>query len=166
MFLYQPHFIPKLMITVVNQFYDAEITKEYVMRGNAAILKCLIPSFVADFVQVTAWISDEGEEIIPGNDYTGGKMGFSDELWILFPSRFQLNFYLFNQENNFDLKFQQSSINSTMLRSLKNMLCVETQRLWNVRFHHLSLISFTWLRGWMKMATNMSAQKISLAVQK
>lgn len=45
------------------------------MRGNAAILKCLIPSFVADFVQVTAWINDEGEEIIPGNDYSGGKIG-------------------------------------------------------------------------------------------
>lgn len=43
------------------------------MRGNAAILKCLIPSFVADFVQVTAWINDDGEEILPGNEYNGGK---------------------------------------------------------------------------------------------
>lgn len=61
----------------MNQFYNAEITTEYVMRGNAAILKCLIPSFVADFVQVTAWINDEGEEILPGNEYSGGKaMGF------------------------------------------------------------------------------------------
>jgi hypothetical protein len=67
------NFIPQLIISVVNQFYDAEITKEYVMRGNAAILKCLIPSFVADFVHVTAWINDEGEEIVLGNDYNGGK---------------------------------------------------------------------------------------------
>lgn len=64
-----------LFSTVVNQFYNAEITTEYVMRGNAAILKCLIPSFVADFVHVTAWINDEGDEIIPGNEYNGGKMG-------------------------------------------------------------------------------------------
>jgi Down syndrome cell adhesion protein 1 len=57
----------------VNQFYDAEITKEYVMRGNAAILKCLIPSFVADFVQVEAWVDDEGTEFVVGNDWSNGK---------------------------------------------------------------------------------------------
>jgi hypothetical protein len=58
---------------VVNQFYDAEITKEYVMRGNSAIIKCLIPSFVADFVQVVAWINEDKEEIIPAKDFSGGK---------------------------------------------------------------------------------------------
>lgn len=45
---------------VVNQFYDAEIIKEYVIRGNAAVLKCSIPSFVADFVYVESWIDEEG----------------------------------------------------------------------------------------------------------
>lgn len=51
---------------VVNQFYDPEILgKEYVMRGNAAILKCTIPSFVADFVSVTAWIDEDGTEYKP-----------------------------------------------------------------------------------------------------
>lgn len=50
---------------VVNQFYDPEILgKEYVMRGNAAILKCTIPSFVADFVHVEAWIDEEGHEFV------------------------------------------------------------------------------------------------------
>ncbi|CAB3223434.1 unnamed protein product [Arctia plantaginis] len=45
---------------VVNQFYEAEILTEYVIRGNAAVLKCSIPSFVADFVKVEAWIDEEG----------------------------------------------------------------------------------------------------------
>lgn len=45
---------------------------EYVMRGNAAVIKCSIPSFVADFVQVTAWIDDEGNEIVQSEDFTGG----------------------------------------------------------------------------------------------
>lgn len=62
--------------TVVNQFYDAEITKEYVMRGNSAILKCLIPSFVADFVHVVAWINEDQEEIFPEKDYTGGNVDY------------------------------------------------------------------------------------------
>lgn len=57
----------------MNQFYDAEITKEYVMRGNSAILKCLIPSFVADFVQVVAWINEDGEEFVLEKNYSGGK---------------------------------------------------------------------------------------------
>ena len=45
------------------------------MRGNAAILKCLIPSFVADFVYVVTWIDDEGDEILPGKEYNAGKKG-------------------------------------------------------------------------------------------
>lgn len=45
------------------------------MRGNAAILKCLIPSFVADFVQITAWVDDEGNEFVNGNDdYNGNEV--------------------------------------------------------------------------------------------
>lgn len=46
---------------------------EYVMRGNAAILKCSIPSFVADFVHVVAWVDEEGTEIIASDDYDGSK---------------------------------------------------------------------------------------------
>lgn len=34
---------------------------EYVIKGNAAVLKCTIPSFVADFVQVESWIDEEGK---------------------------------------------------------------------------------------------------------
>lgn len=45
---------------VVNQKYEAEILTEYVINGNAGILKCNIPSFVADFVQVESWIRDDG----------------------------------------------------------------------------------------------------------
>jgi hypothetical protein len=68
---------PTLNIPVVNQFYDPEILgKEYVMRGNAAILKCTIPSFVADFVSVTAWIDEEGQEYTPAPEGTfdGGNL--------------------------------------------------------------------------------------------
>lgn len=36
---------------------------EHVLRGNAAIVKCHIPSFVIDFVYVSAWILDENGEI-------------------------------------------------------------------------------------------------------
>ncbi|KPI92826.1 Down syndrome cell adhesion molecule-like protein CG42256 [Papilio xuthus] len=53
---------------VVNQFYEAEILTEYVIRGNAAVLKCSIPSFVADFVKVESWIDEEGTIISYSED--------------------------------------------------------------------------------------------------
>ncbi|XP_063893570.1 cell adhesion molecule Dscam1 isoform X37 [Helicoverpa armigera] len=56
---------------VVNQFYEAEILTEYVIRGNAAVLKCSIPSFVADFVKVEAWIDENGTEISHSGDLEG-----------------------------------------------------------------------------------------------
>lgn len=54
---------------VVNQFYDAEIIKEYVIRGNTAVLKCSIPSFVADFVYVESWIDGEGTVYKASDNY-------------------------------------------------------------------------------------------------
>lgn len=44
----------------MSQYYVTEAENEYVIRGNAAIVRCKIPSFVSDFVQVEAWIMDDG----------------------------------------------------------------------------------------------------------
>ncbi|XP_017867842.1 PREDICTED: Down syndrome cell adhesion molecule-like protein Dscam2 isoform X46 [Drosophila arizonae] len=56
---------------VVNQFYEAEIMTEYVIKGNAAVLKCSIPSFVADFVRVESWIDEEGNVLSFSDNYDG-----------------------------------------------------------------------------------------------
>ncbi|XP_050054035.1 cell adhesion molecule Dscam2 isoform X5 [Aphis gossypii] len=58
---------------VVNQMYASEVITEYVIRGNTAILKCTIPSFVADFVTVYSWISSDGQEYRNLNDIYDGK---------------------------------------------------------------------------------------------
>ncbi|XP_026315577.1 Down syndrome cell adhesion molecule-like protein Dscam2 isoform X10 [Hyposmocoma kahamanoa] len=47
---------------VVSQAYAVNLLEEYVLRGNAAILKCHIPSFVSEYVVVVSWIISEGEE--------------------------------------------------------------------------------------------------------
>ncbi|XP_052739469.1 cell adhesion molecule Dscam2 isoform X9 [Bicyclus anynana] len=47
---------------VVSQAYAVNLMEEYVLRGNAAILKCHIPSFVSEYVNVISWIVSEGEE--------------------------------------------------------------------------------------------------------
>ncbi|KAI4500657.1 hypothetical protein M0802_004249, partial [Mischocyttarus mexicanus] len=54
---------------VVTQYYEAEVVSEYVIRGNAAILKCTIPSFVAEFVSVESWVGSDGSTFRPSNDY-------------------------------------------------------------------------------------------------
>lgn len=53
----------------MNQPYGADILMEYVIKGNSAVLKCSIPSFVADFVRVEAWIDEEGTELLPSDNY-------------------------------------------------------------------------------------------------
>lgn len=46
----------------MNQLYESQVYDMYVIRGNAAVFKCHIPSFVADHVQVTSWHdTDAGE---------------------------------------------------------------------------------------------------------
>ncbi|XP_044018822.1 Down syndrome cell adhesion molecule-like protein Dscam2 isoform X26 [Aphidius gifuensis] len=56
---------------VVSQYWDSDVNKEYAIRGNSAILKCVVPSFVGDFVKVLSWHTDQGEEFLPNNDYDG-----------------------------------------------------------------------------------------------
>lgn len=56
-------------IIVVSQHYDTDGSKEYVIRGNSAIIKCQIPSFVADFVSVVSWHTDQDESFYPDNKY-------------------------------------------------------------------------------------------------
>uniref|UniRef100_A0A8D8U9N9 Down syndrome cell adhesion molecule-like protein Dscam2 n=1 Tax=Cacopsylla melanoneura TaxID=428564 RepID=A0A8D8U9N9_9HEMI len=57
---------------VVSQVYETDVNKEYTIRGNSAILKCQIPSFVADFVSVISWHTDQVDEVFTYNtDYDG-----------------------------------------------------------------------------------------------
>ncbi|XP_057326072.1 cell adhesion molecule Dscam2 isoform X13 [Microplitis mediator] len=61
---------------VVAQTYQPEIMTEYVIRGNSAILKCSIPSYIAEFVSIEAWIREDGEVYLPEhqqNAKTDGK---------------------------------------------------------------------------------------------
>ena len=43
--------------------------EQYVILGNDVLLKCNIPSFVADFVAVTGWLDSEGTEYLIQSKY-------------------------------------------------------------------------------------------------
>lgn len=53
------------------QPYEAEADNEYVIRGNSAIMKCEIPSYVSDFIVVDMWTDSDGGSYYPNNDQYG-----------------------------------------------------------------------------------------------
>uniref|UniRef100_T1IT66 Down syndrome cell adhesion molecule-like protein Dscam2 n=1 Tax=Strigamia maritima TaxID=126957 RepID=T1IT66_STRMM len=44
---------------VVNQPYQIFVTKSYTMKGNTGVIRCHVPQFLQEFVEVTAWIIDD-----------------------------------------------------------------------------------------------------------
>ena len=56
-------------VSVVSQDYQTELVSEHVILGNDALFKCLIPSFVSDFVVVEAWIDNEAKAFYPSSKY-------------------------------------------------------------------------------------------------
>ena len=67
---------------VVIQHYETDVGKEYVIMGNDAILKCNIPSFVAEFAQVVSWDDSEGNTFSKSNALLNG-ISLSSLLFIL-----------------------------------------------------------------------------------
>lgn len=59
--------------TVVSQSYESQVYDEYVIKGNAAVLKCNIPSFVSDHVEIIDWVDTNGGHYTR-DENTSGKM--------------------------------------------------------------------------------------------
>ena len=66
-----------IFFAVVAQTYTTDANKNYVILGNSALVKCEIPSFVADFVSVVSWLDNDGMEYFPSNLGTF----YSNEYW-------------------------------------------------------------------------------------
>lgn len=62
----------KISLLVVIQSYEVEAENEYVIRGNSAVMKCKIPSFVADFVEVEMWSDSLGGSYMPNQEPGSG----------------------------------------------------------------------------------------------
>ncbi len=58
---------------VVAQAYTTGSSQAYVIVGNSALLKCEIPSFVADFVSVVSWVDNEATEYFNTGQSLGKK---------------------------------------------------------------------------------------------
>ena len=60
-----------MIYIAVNQEYETEADNEYVILGNSAIMKCEIPSFVADLIQIISWKDSLGNIFTPSTVATG-----------------------------------------------------------------------------------------------
>ena len=47
---------------MVTQDYETDVPKAYIINGNSALLKCVVPSIVADFVSVEGWNDNNNNE--------------------------------------------------------------------------------------------------------
>ena len=63
-----PH---SIFSSVVNQNYMTEATNEYVIMGNSALMRCVIPSFVSDFISLQSWQDERGNVIVASSNNYG-----------------------------------------------------------------------------------------------
>lgn len=54
---------------MVKQFFEVQVYDSFVMRGNTAIFKAQIPSFVSDHVDIIEWISTDNDTYRFGDTY-------------------------------------------------------------------------------------------------
>lgn len=68
-------FLSSVLVKV--QDYEVDVSSTMVYRGNIAVLQCIIPSFMRDYLTVTSWLQDRSFHIYPSSD--GGQFCFCDQ---------------------------------------------------------------------------------------
>ena len=61
-FLFFSIFFTLTFVDVV-QTYETRVADEFVIIGNDALVKCSVPSYAADFMEVVGWVTNEDYEI-------------------------------------------------------------------------------------------------------
>lgn len=56
------------MIAVLKSRYEIQVYDESVVTGNIAILRCIVPSSVSEYVITTSWSQDNSNIIYANNN--------------------------------------------------------------------------------------------------
>lgn len=62
-------------VSVVEQRFVIEVYDEFVTSGNSVVLRCHIPAFMRDLLDIVAWVEGSSNYILPehhpnaGNEY-------------------------------------------------------------------------------------------------
>lgn len=75
---------PVYVRAVVQQYYEVQVYDEFVIVGNIAVLKCHIPPFVREHVQVTSWIRNHNVHIRSAVSSSGSRFAMlsTGELYV------------------------------------------------------------------------------------
>lgn len=57
---------------MVEQRFVVEVYDEFVTAGNAAVLRCHMPTFVRDLLEVVAWVEGSSNYIFPDSNANSG----------------------------------------------------------------------------------------------
>ena len=60
-----------IFVLVAAQPYHVTVPDDSVIVGNDVVIRCNIPSFVTDFLSVTAWVTSEGSEFQSSSTHSG-----------------------------------------------------------------------------------------------
>nr|ASU04347.1 Dscam5 [Mesobuthus martensii] len=63
---------------VVFQPFASHVSDHFVIRGNTAVIRCLYPTSIKDYVKVTLWMRDDGVTI--------GSPGLTGEKYVILPT--------------------------------------------------------------------------------
>lgn len=55
----------------MEQSYQLRVNDEFVLKGNTAVLKCIVPSFMGDFLEIIEWVSESGESFVNNRSEKG-----------------------------------------------------------------------------------------------
>ena len=72
---------------MASQIYKTSSHEEYIIIGNDALMKCVIPSFVADFVSVIQWEDSEGNTYIKDSTIMGNEQWTSVSVVVVYNQR-------------------------------------------------------------------------------
>ena len=68
---------------MTSQIYKTSSHEEYIIVGNDALMKCVIPSFVADFVSVIQWEDSEGNAYVKDSTIMGNEQLYAIHTYIV-----------------------------------------------------------------------------------
>ena len=88
-----------LFCTVVFQDYNVNVLPQtYVIKGNDAILKCEIPSFVADLIEVVSWVDNSAKDYAAKINNIMGKLSVTTLTLplLLTPPKLRSSFTIYN----------------------------------------------------------------------
>lgn len=131
--------------TVAKQNFEIRVIDEFVLLGNSGIMRCSLPSFVTDFIQVNSWLiidNDESTEINVSQD-NFGKLSWCHELIHILPSPKSHTI----MSNLFYCFPSQLSSNTSKLRSMTCSSCEETPRFSNAIYRRSWVITWTCWSG-------------------